>query len=172
MQFASMEQVSKGVASAVEKTNAMRILDGKKIAYNTYTYDSKDGKIDGVSVAQKINKEPETVYKTLVVHGGAKNFYVLIIPVADELDLKKAAKVTGEKKIEMIPVKEILQITGYIRGGCSPVGMKKLYPTYIDETAAQHDSIVVSAGKIGIQIELAVADLLQTVDGKMADLRK
>lgn len=156
----------------MEKTNAMRILDGKKIAYNTYTYDSKDGKIDGISVAQKINKEPKTVYKTLVVHGGAKNIYVLIIPVADELDLKKAAKVTGEKKIEMIPVKDILQTTGYIRGGCSPVGMKKPYPTYIDETAAQHVSIIVSAGKIGMQIELNLADLLQAVDGKLADLRK
>jgi len=156
----------------VEKTNAMRILDGKKIEYNSYTYDSKDGKIDGISVAQKIGKDPEVVYKTLVVHGGTKNFYVLIIPVADELDLKKAAKVTGEKKIEMIPVKDILQITGYIRGGCSPVGMKKLYPTYIDETAAQLSKIVVSAGKIGMQIELAVSDLLQAVDGKLADIRK
>lgn len=156
----------------MEKTNAMRILDGKKIAYNTYTYDSKDGKIDGISVAQKINKEPKTVYKTLVVHGGTKNIYVLIIPVADELDLKKAAKVTGEKKIEMIPVKDILQTTGYIRGGCSPVGMKKPYPTYIDETAAQHTSIIVSAGKIGMQIELTLANLLQAVDGKLADLRK
>lgn len=156
----------------MEKTNAMRILDGKKIAYNFYTYDSKDGKIDGISVAQKIGKDPELVYKTLVVHGGTKNIYVLIIPVADELDLKKAAKVTEEKKIEMISVKDILQITGYIRGGCSPVGMKKLYPTYIDETAAQLSNIVVSAGKIGMQIELSSADLLQVVDGKLADLRK
>lgn len=156
----------------MEKTNAMRILDGKKIAYNSYTYDSKDGKIDGISVAQKIGKDPEVVYKTLVVHGGTKNIYVLIIPVADELDLKKAAKVTEEKKIEMISVKDILQITGYIRGGCSPVGMKKLYPTYIDETAAQLSNIVVSAGKIGMQIELSAADLLQVVDGKLADLRK
>ncbi|MHB8157284.1 MAG: Cys-tRNA(Pro) deacylase [Desulfocucumaceae bacterium] len=156
----------------MEKTNAMRILDGKKIEYLSYTYDGGDGKIDGISVAQKIGKPPEVVYKTLVVQGTSKGIYVLIIPVAQEIDFKKAAKVTGEKKLEMIPVKDILTITGYIRGGCSPVGMRKLYPTYVDESAAELSTIVVSAGKIGAQMEVALPELLQVIGGKLADLIK
>jgi Cys-tRNA(Pro)/Cys-tRNA(Cys) deacylase len=156
----------------MEKTNAMRILDGKRINYTAYTYDSKDGKIDGVSVAQKIGKDAQYVYKTLVAHGNNKNIYVFIIPVEKELDLKKAAVATDEKKIEMVGVKDILKITGYIRGGCSPIGMKKSYPTYLDESAGLISKIVLSAGKIGIQMELEVTDLLQVVEGVLADLRK
>ncbi|CCQ96219.1 conserved hypothetical protein [[Clostridium] ultunense Esp] len=109
------------------KTNAMRILDTHNIEYKIITYDKKDGKIDGVSVAKKIGKEPKKVFKTLVARGSSGELYVFIIPVAEELDLKKAAKAAGEKKIEMIPAKDITKHTGYIRGGCSPIGMKKTY---------------------------------------------
>lgn len=156
----------------MEKTNAMRILDAKKIAGISYTYDSADGKIDGVSVAQKIGKNPEMVYKTLVTVGNSKSIYVFVIPVADELDMKKAAQAAGEKSVEMLPVKDILAVTGYVRGGCSPVGMKKPYKTWLDQSAANLTAIVVSAGKIGMQMELAVADLLRAVHGRMADVRK
>ena len=154
------------------KTNAMRILDSKKIDYKVITYDNKDGKIDGVSVAEKIGKSVESVYKTLVTQGTSKEIYVFIIPVMEELDLKKASKVTGEKKIEMIAVNDITKHTGYIRGGCSPVGMKKLYKTFINNSAESLETIVVSGGKIGIQIELLPNDLLKAVDGKFEDIIK
>lgn len=156
----------------ITKTNAMRILDKKKISYQLLTYDNKDGKIDGVSVAEKIARDPGMVFKTLVAQGTSKSLYVFIIPVAEELDLKKAAKATSEKKIEMIPVKDIQKHTGYIRGGCSPIGMKKSYPTYIDERASQLETIVVSGGKIGLQIELSVTDLKQVTEAIISDLRK
>lgn len=148
----------------VSKTNAMRILDSRKVTYELITYESKDGKIDGVSVAEKIHKDPNSVFKTLVAQGTSKNLYVFIIPVGEELDLKKAAKASNEKKIEMIPVKDIQKWTGYIRGGCSPVGMKKSYQTFIHESANDLDTIIVSGGKIGIQIELLV-DALRAVTG-------
>jgi len=154
------------------KTNAMRILDAKKIAYNLITYDSFDGKIDGVSVAQKINKDPKFVYKTLVAQGNSKQMYVFIIPVEAELDLKKAAKVANEKKIEMIHVKDIQKLTGYIRGGCSPVGMKKLYPTFIEQKAEELEKIVVSGGKIGIQLEIGVTDLKNVIQAQIMDITK
>ena len=154
------------------KTNAMRILDTNNINYNVLTYDKKDGKIDGISVAQKIGKDPKVVYKTLVAHGNNGDIYVFIIPVESELDLKKAAKITGDKKVEMIHVKDINKYTGYIRGGCSPIGMKKNYPTYIHEEAALLDNIIVSGGKIGVQIELSVKDLTNIIDGELCDLKK
>lgn len=151
------------------KTNAMRILDQKKIDYNVITYESNDGKIDGVSVAGKIGKEPMFVYKTLVVQGNSKNLYVFIVPVKDELDLKKAASAAGEKKVEMIHVKDILKHTGYIRGGCSPIGMKKNYKTFINSSALEIDKIVVSAGKIGIQIELETSKLAEACNAEFKD---
>ena len=151
------------------KTNAMRILDQKKIDYSIITYESNDGKIDGVSVAQKIGKDPKYVYKTLVVQGNSKNLYVFIVPVKEELDLKKAANSAGEKKVEMIAVKDILKHTGYIRGGCSPVGMKKNYKTFIDSSALEIDKIVVSAGKIGIQIELETSKLAEVCNAEFKD---
>lgn len=154
------------------RTNAMRILDGQKIKYNVYTYDSSDGKIDGVSVAQKVGQDPKEVYKTLVAQGNSKNIYVFILPVEGELDLKKAAKVTGEKKVDMIPVKDIQKFTGYIRGGCSPVGMKKHYPTFIDDSAGQLEKIVVSGGKIGVQVELSVGDLVKATNAELTDIHK
>ena len=154
------------------KTNAMRMLDAKKMTYNVMTYNNDDGQIDGVSVAKKIGRDTRVVYKTLVTQGLTKSLYVFVIPVEAELDLKKAAKAAGEKKLEMLPVKDIQKWTGYIRGGCSPIGMKKLYPTFIDESAAELSSIVVSGGKIGMQIELSVADLQTVAEAVMHDVRK
>jgi Cys-tRNA(Pro)/Cys-tRNA(Cys) deacylase len=159
-------------AMAKGKTNAMRMLDAQKVVYELITYDSQDGKIDGVSVAAKIGKNPEAVYKTLVAHGHSKQIYVFIIPVTEELDLKKAAKAAGEKKVEMIPVKDIQKLTGYIRGGCSPVGMKKQYPSFIDAKAEVLDLIIVSGGKIGMQMELKVDDLQKAIGAELADLIK
>ncbi|MGF9908671.1 Cys-tRNA(Pro) deacylase [Brevibacillus porteri] len=152
------------------KTNAMRILDKEKIAYTMLTYATDDGKIDGIAVAQKINREENVVYKTLISQGTSKAYYVFVIPVEAELDLKKAAKAVGEKKIEMIPVKEITKVSGYIRGGCSPVGMKKLFPTVIDQRAQSLETIIVSGGNIGVQIEMAVEGLLQATKGSLADV--
>jgi Cys-tRNA(Pro)/Cys-tRNA(Cys) deacylase len=154
------------------KTNAMRILDAKKASYEMLTYDNKDGKIDGVSVAEKIGRNPKEVYKTLVAQGTSNNIYVFVIPVAAELDLKKAAKAAAEKKIEMVPVKDIQKWTGYIRGGCSPIGMKKEYQTFIDESCLQIDSIIVSAGKIGVQIVLAPAKLKELTNAEITHLIK
>ncbi|TYS46880.1 Cys-tRNA(Pro) deacylase [Bacillus infantis] len=153
------------------KTNAMRLLDAARLEYNSLSYDSKDGKIDGVSVAGKIGRDPEQVYKTLVAQAG-RNVYVFIIPVEAELDLKKAAKAAGEKKVEMIPVKDIQKLTGYIRGGCSPVGMKKLYPTFIDSQGEELESIIVSGGKIGLQIELAPERLKELIKAEWKDFAK
>ena len=154
------------------KTNAMRILEQKKVNFSMNFYDNKDGKIDGISVAAKIGKDPAVVYKTLVCQGNSKNYYVFVIPVKEELDLKKAARAAEEKNMDMIAVKDIQKVTGYIRGGCSPIGMKKEYTTFIDSSAAALDKIVVSGGKIGTQIEIDVADLLQVVDAGLEDVIK
>ncbi len=152
-----------------EKTNVMRTLDQKKIPYTAHSYDP-DGPIDGVSVAQTLGQPPEQVFKTLVTKAASGAYYVFDIPVAENLDLKKAAKAVGEKSIEMVHVKEINALTGYVRGGCSPLGMKKQYPTVFHETTEILDSIVVSAGKIGYQVELSSADLLALTEGTTADL--
>lgn len=155
----------------VSKTNAMRMLDRRKTPYEIHTYDNEDGKIHGTAVAEKINRPPETVFKTLVSHSGP-NLFVFVIPVAEELDLKKAARAAGEKKIEMLPVKDLQKWTGYIRGGCSPIGMKKLYPTYIDSSAAHLEKMLVSAGKIGVQLEVAPQHLADSVSAVFDDLVK
>lgn len=152
------------------KTNAMRILDGLHIAYTTHFYENKDGKIDGISVAEKIGVDKRQVFKTLVVQDGEKEPYVFIIPVQAELDLKKAAKAVQAKKVEMAPVKDIQKLTGYIRGGCSPIGMKKKYQTILDESAEGLPSIVVSGGKIGLQMELEVSDLIQATDAAVGNV--
>jgi len=157
---------------AVTKTNAMRILDAKKIPYEMFTYTNDDGNIDGISVAQKIGKDHRIVYKTLVASGQSKNLFVFVIPVSEELDLKKAAKVANEKKVDLVPVKEILNLTGYIRGGCSPVGMKKLFPTFIDQSAQDIPQIIVSGGKIGIQLQLDVSQLVSITNAKLVVLIK
>ncbi len=154
------------------KTNAMRILDSKKVSYEMLSYESEDGKIDGISVANKIGEDERNVFKTLVAQGTSKELYVFVIPVAEELDLKNAAKIAGEKKVEMIAVKDILKYTGYIRGGCSPIGLKRDYRTFIHESAKGLDFMIVSAGKIGHQIKLNPNDLVEVVSGKFENLIK
>lgn len=153
----------------MSKTNAMRMLDNLKLEYNTLGYDIKDGKVDGVSVSDKINRPYENVFKTLVAQSD-KEYFVFIIPVKDELNLKTAAKVAGVKKIDMIPVKDITKVTGYIRGGCSPIGMKKEYKTFIDKSAEDRDMIVISAGKIGSQIEISLDSLKKAIELEIVEL--
>ena len=154
-----------------EKTNVMRVLEQKNIPYTAHAYEHEEGvAVDGVTVAQSLGQDPECVFKTLVVRGTSKGIYVFCIPVAENLDLKKAARAVGEKSIEMIHVKEINALTGYVRGGCSPVGMKKQYPTVFHETAEIVDTIMVSAGKIGYQVELAPDALIDLVGGTLADV--
>ena len=152
-----------------EKTNVMRVLDQKGIPYTPHTYDPDSG-VDGVTVAKTLGQDPECVFKTLVARGASGCLYVFDIPVADSLDLKKAAKAVGEKSIAMIQQKELLPLTGYIHGGCSPIGMKKQFPTVFHETAEIVDTIMVSAGKIGYQVQLAPADLIALVGASTADL--
>jgi Cys-tRNA(Pro)/Cys-tRNA(Cys) deacylase len=151
------------------KTNAIRILEKNKINYEIYTYECEEF-VDGVSVINKIGKPLEQAFKTLVTQGKSRNYFVFVIPVAEELDLKKAAAIAGEKSVEMIPVKDIIAVTGYIRGGCSPVGMKKLFKTFIHESAAGLETIIISGGRIGIQIELDPNDLIKAVNGVLADI--
>jgi len=152
------------------KTNAQRILEKAKIPYKAHSYSADDGKIDGVSTAAKIGVPVERVFKTLVARGASKGIYVFVIPVAEELDLKAAARAVKEKSVEMVQVKELLGLTGYIRGGCSPVGMKKHYPTIVAASALEHSEIVLSAGKIGEQIELSPEGLKQAVGCEFADI--
>lgn len=154
---------------AEDKTNVMRILDKAGVPYIPHGYQTEDGVIDAVSVAQKLNLPVEKVFKTLVTMG-TKGICVFVLPAGGELDLKKAARAAGQKSVSMIPVKEINKYTGYIRGGCSPVGMKKKYPTFLDRSASGQKTILVSAGRIGSQVELAPEDLLRVVDGQLADL--
>ena len=156
---------------AENKTNVMRILDKEKVQYNHYEYPHGKEAVDGVSVAKLLNQNPDCVFKTLVTHGG-NGYFVFVVPVAEELDLKKAAKAVGEKSVEMIHVKDINKVTGYIRGGCSPIGMKKQYKTVIHDSSLSIEKIIVSAGKIGYQIELAPADLIALTGAKTAYIVK
>lgn len=155
---------------AVPKTNAMRILDKEKISYIVHTYDASDGQIDGMSVAKKVGRPPEQLYKTLVTVGASREHYVFVLCVSEELDLKKAAAAVGEKSVAMIPVAQINAVTGYIRGGCSPVGMKKKFTTVISKEAALQDRIIVSGGKIGVQIEIAPEQLRKAADASYGDI--
>ena len=152
------------------KTNALRILEAAEIKHIALEYDVSDGKIDGLSVARKVNKEPERVFKTLVTTGKATGVNVFVIPVEFELNLKKAALAVNDKYIEMIKSRELEPLTGYIHGGCSPIGMKKQYPTYIEETAMLYQSIVVSAGRIGVQVEIGPEDLAKVTVAEFRDL--
>ena len=152
-----------------EKTNVMRTLEQKKIPYTAFSYDP-DGPIDGVSVAAEVGLDAASVFKTLVTKGASGAYYVFDIPVAENLDLKKAAKAVGEKSIAMLPQKELLPLTGYVHGGCSPVGMKKQFPTVFHETVELFDTICVSAGKIGAQVEVAPADLIALLGAQTADV--
>ena len=152
------------------KTNAMRMLDRAGIAYKTHSYEAADGAVDGVTAAKKLGVAPEKVFKTLVTQGADRQYFVFVIPVERELDLKKAARAVGEKNVEMIHVKDLNKVTGYIRGGCSPIGMKKAYGTVIDQSCEAFSEILVSAGKIGQQIELAPKDLADAAKAQIADL--
>jgi len=153
-----------------KKTNVMRILEQKKISYNVYEYDDSDNMIDGVTVANMIGKDPAIVFKTLVSIGKSKQYYVFVLPVIKELDLKKAAKAVGEKNIELIPVKQIESVTGYIKGGCSPIGMKKAFTTTFDSSAENLDKIIFNAGKVGFQVEISPSDITKAVRAGFADI--
>ena len=154
------------------KTNAMRILDSLKIKYNVMEYDVKDGAIDGVSVAKKVGQDVECVFKTLVTQSADREFLVFVIPVAEELDLKKAARAAKVKNVSMIPQRILLPTTGYVHGGCSPIGMKKPFRTYIDETATIIDEIAISAGMVGEQIILTPDDLAKAINAEFCDLTR
>lgn len=151
------------------KTNAMRILDSKHISYTVNTYDCEDF-IDGVHIARMLGQSENMSYKTLVTKGKSGGYFVFVLPVAKELDMKKAAKSVGEKSVEMVHVKDINTVTGYIRGGCSPLGMKKQFPTVVDESARELDTIIISGGRLGSQILLAPDDLVKACAGSFGDI--
>lgn len=151
------------------KTNAMRILDREKVPYEVVSYEC-DEFIDGVHIANQLGQPYEISFKTLVTVGKTGNYYVFVLPVDKEVDFKKAARCAGEKSVEMLHVKDINAVTGYIRGGCTPIGMKKLYKTFIHETAKNYDKIIISGGQIGLQIHLNPMDLSKLVRGEFADL--
>ena len=152
-----------------EKTNVMRVLEAKKIAYTSHSYEPDAG-LSGEEIAGLLGEDPERVFKTLVTKGKSGQHYVFVIPVGAELDLKKAAKASGEKAIAMIPQKELLPLTGYVHGGCSPIGMKKAFPTFLHASAKEYETMCVSAGKVGMQIELKPEDLAETVRCAFAEL--
>ena len=154
-----------------EKTNVMRLLEQKKLPYTPHDY-LATGAVSGVEVAAALGEPPERVFKTLVTTGASGGHFVFVIPVAEELYLKKAAKAVGEKSIAMLPQKELLPLTGYIHGGCSPIGMKKPFPTVLHQSAAEYDTICISAGKVGFQVELSPAGLQKMLPIKLADLIK
>ena len=152
-----------------EKTNVMRILDQKKVKYNSYNY-LKTGAISGMEVAKALNENPNLTFKTLVTVGKTNNHYVFLVPVNKELDLKKAAKAVNEKNIEMVKSKELLSLTGYIHGGCSPVGMKKSFKTVIDSSAKNYDKLIFSGGKIGYQVETTLDELKKVINFDLKDI--
>ena len=154
-----------------EKTNVMRLLEQKGIPYTPHDYRAS-GAVGGTEVAAALDEDPARVFKTLVTVGASGGYYVFVIPVAEELDLKKAAKAVDEKSIAMLPQKELLPLTGYIHGGCSPIGMKKPFPTVLHQSAAEQESIYVSAGKVGFQVEVAPADLQKMLPMRLADVIK
>lgn len=157
------------MAKKENKTNAMRILDKHKISYKVNNYEC-DEFVDGMQIADKNGQAYEQSFKTLVTIGKSGGYYVLVLPVDKEIDFKKAARIVGEKSVEMIPVKDINAVTGYIRGGCTPLGMKKLYPTVIHESAKDFDEIIISGGKLGVQILLNSNDLAQVVNARFEDV--
>lgn len=154
------------------KTNAMRILEKMKIPFEASTYEDSDDFVDGIHVADKLGLAHEEVYKTLVAVGKSKNYYVFVIPIAEEVDLKKAAKAVSEKSMEMLPLKNLTAVTGYIRGGCTAIGMKKQFPTVIQSEAEQLEKMYVSGGKRGVQLHLAPSDLAKAANAIFADVIK
>ncbi|MGI6177635.1 MAG: Cys-tRNA(Pro) deacylase [Eubacterium sp.] len=164
----SKSKAQKG-AKNMEKTNVMRLLDAHGVEYREYSYVGTDA-ISGTDVAAVLGQDQAQVFKTLVTRGKSGANYVFVIPVVEELDLKKAAKAAGEKSVEMVKSKELLPLTGYIHGGCSPIGMKKFFPTFFDQTAEAADPVIFSAGKIGYQVEVSLSGLAKIIDFKLADL--
>lgn len=158
--------------SRAVKTNAVRILESEGIHYELMEYDVTDGLVDGVSVAEKTGQALASVFKTLVTVAGPRELFVFLVPVVLELDLKKAARAAGVKKLDMLPLKDLTRETGYVRGGCSAIGMKKNYPTFIDKSAQNLDLMIVSAGKVGIQMELVPKELARVVDAIFYDVVK
>lgn len=158
--------------SRAAKTNAVRIIENEGIHYELMEYNVMDGLVDGVSVAEKTDQAVASVFKTLVTVAGPRELYVFLVPVALELDLKKAAKAAGVKKLDMLLLKDLTKETGYVRGGCSAIGMKKNYPTFIDESAQNLDFMIVSAGKVGLQMKLAPKELARVVDATFYDIVK
>lgn len=158
------------MAKKDEKTNVMRVLEAKKVAYESFTYDRE--KLSAIEVAASLGQEAASVFKTLVTVGKSKEHYVFIVPGECELDLKKAAKVAGEKSVNMISQKELLPLTGYIHGGCSPIGMKKQFKTFIDSSATQFEKICFSGGRVGFQVQMALDSLRQVVRLEIADITK
>lgn len=156
----------------IQKTNAMRVLDQAKLAYNVFTYPHGKEAVDGIHVAQLLEQNPAQVFKTLVTQANTKDYYVFAIPVDKELDLKKCAKAANVKSVEMIPVKDITKVTGYVRGGCSPLAMKKSYTTFLDHSCTNFPLIMFSGGKIGIQIQMNPEELLTCIQAQTADLCK
>ena len=153
------------------KTNAMRFLDTQRCAYEVLVYDNPNGLLDVSEVAEKIGKLPETVFKTLVTVGHSKKYYVFVVPAGYDLDLKKGARVCGEKNLEMLPMKQLLPVTGYMHGGCSPIGLKKPFPVYIDESAERFEKIFLSAGKIGVSIGINPITLSKCIQARFADIK-
>ena len=158
------------MAKKEEKTNVMRVLDREKIPYTAHTYPVGDSVPDGVTAAKLLGRDPDAVFKTLVAKGASGGYYVFPIPVTATLDLKKAARAVGEKSVAMLPAKELLPLTGYVHGGCSPVGMKKRFPTVFHESCLDQGTICVSAGKVGFQVEVRPEDLIALVGGTTADI--
>lgn len=155
-----------------QKTNVMRLLEAAGIAYTAHAYDAPDGAVSGAEVARQLGQDPERVFKTLVTVGASKKNYVFVVPVEAELNLKKAAALVGEKKIEMIKSRELLPLTGYVHGGCSPIGMKKMLTTAVDEMVEVCDTMFFSAGKIGMQVEVKPEDLMKMIPYQVGDCTK
>jgi len=160
------------MAEKTAKTNALRLAESAGLDFEAFEYDVSDGRIDANAIAEKLNRSPDEVFKTLVTQAPGHEYFVFIVPAAGELDLKKAAKAAGKKSIEMIPMKELLPLTGYVHGGCSPLGMKKLFPTFIDETAQLFDRIWVSGGRVGLNISIPPETLAALVNAVFADIGK
>lgn len=154
----------------VKKTNAMRLLEQENVTYDYKTYKTRDGQNDGVSVAKKVKEPLERVFKTLVVVSDTRNIYVCMVPVNEQLSLKKVANFFNEKNIEMLDLKKLQSKTGYVKGGCSPIAMKNDYPTVIHESALDEESIVFSAGKVGMQLKMSVKDLIDVIDARVGDI--
>ncbi len=154
----------------ISKTNVARLLDQAKVVYELIPYEVDESDLSAVHVAEQLGEDVECVFKTIVLHGDKSGFFVCVVPGDKEIDLKKAAKVSGNKKCELLPMKELLSTTGYIRGGCSPIGMKKRFPTYLHETAMLYDFIYISAGQRGLQVKLSPSDLLRESGAVYADL--